>query len=112
MGTTNKLIELNKISKNINPNQQKQQTLKALAQNFILNELKPPKDQYLNTNTNKIWDEERQHCEIINVTFKEKQDIARINSNLTNLNKENPNKIYQYVPNSILKIQRLRRSSI
>ena len=101
--TTNKLIELNKISKNINPNQQKQQTLKALAQNFILNELKLPKDQYLNTNINKIWDEERQNCEIINVTFKEKQDIARINSNLKNLNKQNSNKIYQYVPNSILK---------
>ena len=76
--------------------------MKALAQNFILNDLKLPKDQYQNTKISKIWDEVRQNHEIINVTFNGKDDIARINTNLKNLNKENSNKIYQYVPKSIL----------
>ena len=66
--TTKKLIELGKINLNLNQNQQKQQTLKALAQNFILNYLKLPKQQYMNTNILKIWEDERQNCEIINVT--------------------------------------------
>ena len=71
-----KFIELNKINPNINSNQQKQQTIKALAQHFILNDLKLPKQQYLNTNISKIQDEERQNCDIINITFEEKEDIA------------------------------------
>ena len=101
--TKDKLIELGELNLKLTKDQQKAQTLKALAQNFILNDLKLSKQEYANTIVTKIWQEERQDCEIINVTFKTKTDIARINSNLKNLNKENNNKMFQYVPNSLLK---------
>ena len=101
--TKAKLIELGKLNLKLSKDQQKAQTLKALAQNFILSDLKLSKQEYANTNVVKVWQEERSDCEIINVTFKTKADIAKINSNLKNLNYENKNKVYQYVPNSLLK---------
>ena len=81
----------------------KAQTVKALAQNFITNDVKLSKAEYANTNVLKVWQEERSDSEFINVTFKTKADVSRINSHLKNLNYNNSNRIYQYVPNSLLK---------
>ena len=54
---------------------QKIQTLKTIAQCFILNDLKISKMEYENTNIGEIWQEERDDCDIINIMFKSKQDI-------------------------------------
>ena len=71
-----------------------------MAQNSITNNLKLSK---ANTNVQKVWQEERLDSGVINVSFKTKADISRINSHLKNLNYNNSNLIYQYVPNSLLK---------
>jgi len=98
-----KLSELGKLDNKLNNDQMKAQTLKALVQNFITNELKLSNEEYANTNVLKVWQVERADCEVINVTIKTKADISKINSYLKNLNYKNSNLIYQYVPNSLLK---------
>ena len=83
-------------------NDQNIAAMKTVAQHFIIQTLQMPKDQWINTKIERIWQEEREDCEIINITFKSKSDIARVNPNLKNINHESRNKIYQYVPSTLL----------
>ena len=94
---------MGKLNMDLTNDQQKAQTLKVLAQNFIIFDLKLSKQEYANTNVVKVWQDDRSDCGVINVTFKSRADIAKINSHLKFLNYENSNKVYQYVPNSLIK---------
>ena len=63
-------------------NDQKIAAMETVAQHFIIQNLKMSREQWSNTKIERIWQEDREDCEIINITFKSKADIASVNSNL------------------------------
>ena len=81
------------------PTDQKAQAIKTIVRAFFIQNIKISVKEYSTVEKEGLQQEDRDNSEIIKVRFKTINDISKVNSKLVNLNQNNRNKIYQFVPN-------------
>ena len=95
--TKNNLISMNKMDMSLSDNNQNIAAMKSVAQYFVINNLKISKENWTNTEIEAIWQDTNRDSTVINIRFKIKQDIAKINSLKKNIFSNSKNCVYQYV---------------
>ena len=81
--------------------QARQTAIKAMAQRFIINELKMEMSEWMKVNTIGFELEEHVDSDIVLIIFKTIADIAMVNVRLRKLTPQSANRIYQHVPKNI-----------
>ena len=68
---------------------------------FFEADLKMKQEEYKDIKIEEIIESDTIDCDIVNIKFKTISDITKVNSKFKNLNDNNRNKIFQYVPKQI-----------
>ena len=78
--TKDNLIKMNKMDMNLSDKDQNIAAMKSVAQYFVLNNLKMSKENWVNCDIEAIWRDTNRDNTVINIRFKTKNDISKINS--------------------------------
>ena len=91
----------NNIDPKVSLKDQRAKVMKTIVRAFMTQDLHMTLKEYSEVNIESLEQEERDNSDIINVRFKTIADISKVNSKFVNLDVNNRNKVYQYVPNPL-----------
>ena len=74
------LITMKKMDMSLSDKEQDIAAMKSVAQYFVINNLKMSRENWINTEIEAIWRDTNRDHTVINIRFRTKQDIAKINS--------------------------------
>ena len=100
--TRDNLIKMKKMDMSLSQEDQNITAMKSFAQFFVTKSLQMSKENWINTDIESIWQETKRDNIVINIRFKSKNDIAKINSHKKHLTNNAKNNVYQYVSGPLL----------
>ena len=100
--TAKTMVKTAKMDSNTNDKVKTSIAINTIVSAFMYQDLKMTHNDWAKVNISSMIQEDRDNCDVINITFKEKSDISIVNSHLKNLKHESTHKMYQFVPKNLL----------